>query len=97
VLLVNASGFPTAAVRGQENQKGENEPTPGLSAKQKQELLKSNFEKMKRDAGELTGLAKSLQDDLNKSSEHVLSIQIMEKADKIEKLAHRIKTTARGY
>jgi hypothetical protein len=51
---------------------------------------------MKRDADELASLAKSLQDDLNKSNEHVLSLQIVEKSDKIEKLARRIKSVARG-
>jgi hypothetical protein len=95
-LLVNDSGLPSAALRAQEIQGEVNEPARGMTPKQRRELLKSNFEKMKRDADELTDLAKSLQDDLNKSSEHVLSLQIMEKAEKIEKLARRIKTTAKG-
>ena len=68
-----------------------------LSPKQKKDVLKFNFEKMKRDAGELTDLAKSLQDELNKSNENILSLDIVDKADKIEKLARRIKGTARGF
>jgi hypothetical protein len=96
-LLVNGSGSPGVALRAQEIQGQENEPSHGLSPKQKRELLKSNFEKMKQDADELADLAKSLQDELNKSSEHVLSLQVVEKAEKIEKLAHRIKSTARGF
>jgi hypothetical protein len=68
-----------------------------LSQKQKNDLLKSNFEKMKRDAGELADLAKALQEELNKSNENILSLDIVDKADKIEKLAKRIKGTARGY
>jgi hypothetical protein len=96
-LLINGSGLRSAALGAQEIQVRENEPTRALSPKQKRDLLKSNFEKMKRDADELAGLAQSLQDDVNKSSEHVLSLQIMEKAEKIEKLARRIKITARGY
>jgi len=94
--LVTESAFPISALRAQAVQTEDNEPTRALSQKQKQELLKSNFEKMKRDADELANLAKSLQDDLNKSNEHVLSLQIMDKADKIEKLARRIKSVARG-
>lgn len=71
-------------------------PSP-LSKKQKKDLLKDNFEKMKRDADELAELAKSLQEDLNKSNENVLSLRVVDKADKIEKLAKKIKGVARGY
>jgi len=94
--LAIQSALPISALHAQAIQTEENEPTRALSSKQKQDLLKSNFEKMKRDADDLANLAKSLQDDLNKSNEHVLSLQIMEKADKIEKLARRIKSVARG-
>lgn len=68
-----------------------------LTEKQKRNLLKANFEKMKREARELTDLAKALQDELNKSNENILSLDIVDKADKIEKLARKIKGTARGY
>lgn len=72
------------------------EPTRGLSEKQKREILRSNFDKMKHDADQLAELAGSLQDDLKKSNENVLSLQIVEKAERIEKLARKIKTAARG-
>jgi len=65
--------------------------------KQKKELLKQNFEKMKSDAGELVELSKSLQADLDKSNENVLSLRVVDRAEKIEKLARRIKEMARGY
>ena len=68
-----------------------------LSDKQKRELLKSNFDRMKRDAKELADLAKELEDQLDKSNENVLSLGIVDKADKIEKLARKIKSTARGF
>ena len=76
---------------------GPSEAAPPLSQKQKKDLLKDHFEKMKRDADELADLAKSLQEDLNKSNENVFSLGVVDKADKIEKLAKRIKGTARGY
>ncbi len=72
-------------------------PSSRLSKKQKQDLLKSNFERMKRDADELAELAKSLQDDLSKSNENVFSLKVVDKAERIEKLAKKIKSTARGY
>jgi hypothetical protein len=71
------------------------EPTP-LSRKQKKDLLNRNFEEMKRQADELASLAKSLQQDLDKSNANILSLSIVEKADKIEKLAKKIKGSARG-
>jgi hypothetical protein len=70
---------------------------PALTRKQKKDLLKQNFEKMKRNADELATLAKALQEELAKSNENVLSFQVVTKAEKIEKLAKRIKSTARGY
>jgi hypothetical protein len=70
---------------------------PVLTRKQKRDLLKQNFEKMKRDADELATLAKALQEEVAKANENVLSFQVVTKAEKIEKLAKRIKSTARGY
>gem|GEM_PF-625366 len=67
-----------------------------LTPKQQREIMKSNFEKMKRDANELAGLAKSLQQDLNKSNQNVLSLKVLDRAEKIEKLARKIKTEAKG-
>ncbi len=72
-------------------------PEIPLSDKQKREMLKANFNRMKRDAKELADLAKDLRDQLDKSNENVLSLGIVEKADKIEKLARKIKSTARGF
>lgn len=68
-----------------------------ITPKQRREMMKASFEKMKRDAEELASLAKALQEELEKASENVLSLRIVEKAEKIEKLAKRIKGTARGY
>ena len=84
---VSSSGPPTPGL----------EAHPELSKKQKRDLLKSNFEKLRDDADELADLAKSLQDDLDKSNENVLSLKVVDKAEKIEKLAKKIKGEARGY
>jgi hypothetical protein len=75
----------------------EEEPAAQITHKQKRDLLKQNFEKMKRDAEELAALAKALQEDLDKSNENLLSLQVVNRAEKIEKLAKRIKSTARGF
>jgi hypothetical protein len=67
------------------------------SGDQKVDLLKANFEKMKHDAGELADLAKALQEELNKSNKNILSRDIVDKAEKIEELAKKIKGSARGF
>ncbi len=85
---------PQRSPSAQSNEESSQSP---LSGKQKRDLLKANFEKMKRDAGELADLAKALQEELNKSNENILSLDIVDKADKIEKLAKKIKGTARGF
>jgi hypothetical protein len=51
---------------------------------------------MKRDAGELANLTKALQEELDKANENVLALDIVAKADKIQKLAKKIKGNARG-
>jgi hypothetical protein len=75
----------------------DNGVSPNLSPRQKQDLLKSNFERMKKDMDVLLDLAKSLQKDLDGSNQNVLSLKVVDKADRIEKLAKKIKNTARGY
>jgi hypothetical protein len=72
-------------------------PQPGLNPKQKQELLKSGFEQMKKDSDQLLELARSLQKDLDKGNQNVLSVKVIDKAERIEKLAKKIRNTARGY
>jgi hypothetical protein len=51
---------------------------------------------MKRDADELAALANSLQEDVAKSNEKVLSLRLLEKAEKIEKLARKIRNVEKG-
>ena len=94
-----ASGVPVAdpeVFPAQDNTVSPPSPPLPLSQKQKKELLKSNVKKMKKDADELVDLAKSLQGDVNDSNENVLSLKVVDKAEKIEKLARRIRNAARG-
>jgi hypothetical protein len=67
-----------------------------IREKQKRELRKYRFKKMKEHGEELAKLAKSLQEDLDKSNENILSLKIVDKAQKIEKLAKKIQDEARN-
>lgn len=67
------------------------------SPKQKREILKSNFQKMKENAEDLAAEANALRDALEKSNANILSLDIVQRAEKIEKLAKKIKDGAKGY
>jgi hypothetical protein len=87
----------TAARAASGAESNEESSSSSPSGKKERAILKANLEKMKRDAGELADLAKVLQEELNKSNENLLPLGVVEKAGKIEKLAKRIKGTARGF
>lgn len=72
------------------------DPLASMKARQKRELKKMRFEKMKEHAGQLAEMAQSLQEDIEKSNENVLSLEIVDKAKKIEKLAKKIRNEARS-
>lgn len=57
---------------------------------------KSGHDKTRTDAAELSALANQLRDELGKMNINVLSLDVLQKADKIEKLARKIKGEANG-
>src|SRR5580658_6774994 len=59
--------------------------------KQLDEILKADYEKNLSDARELTGLARSFEEDLEKNEAFVLSLSSLKKLDDMEKLARRIR------
>jgi hypothetical protein len=69
-------------------------PSPPLGPRHQRDLLKSNYQKVKQEADELADLAKSLQDELTNSTADVLSLKAVQKAEKIEKLAKKIRTAS---
>jgi hypothetical protein len=72
-------------------------PLSELSAKQRKALMKDRFEKNKRRAAQLVKLSQELEKQLDKSNPDVMSVEVIKKAEKIEKLAKKIKEEARGY
>lgn len=70
---------------------------PMLSPKQRLYIMRANFEKSKSDAAELAALAKALREELNKPNVNVLSLQVVNRAERIEKLAKKIREETKGY
>jgi hypothetical protein len=52
---------------------------------------------LKRDTEKLLKLATELQESVDKSNENTLSVEVVRKAEEIEKLAHSVKDKMRGY
>jgi peptidoglycan hydrolase CwlO-like protein len=68
------------------------EPKPDTHA-----LLKENQKNIKKDVERLVELAEELKKEVDKTdSTGVLSLQMVKKAEEIEKLARQIKSLARG-
>jgi hypothetical protein len=92
-------------IKKSENSEGTHEPgvddpanqpaKPGANRRD-QALVRANYERAKHDSVELAELARSLQQELNQAGTNVLSLDVIDKAAKIEKLAKRIKGNARG-
>ncbi len=61
-----------------------------------QKVLRAKLEEMKRDSATLLELASSLKDDVAKSHEDLIAVSTAEKAEKIEKLAKKIKNWAKS-
>jgi len=58
---------------------------------QRQEILKSDYQKSLEDARALSKLADELKSDLEKTDYNVLSLPTLKKVDEIDKLARRIQ------
>jgi len=61
---------------------------------QKEMVKKANHERqvqIKRDTDKLLKLATELKEYVDKSNENILSMDVIKKADQIEKLAHSVK------
>jgi hypothetical protein len=91
-------------ITGSENSQGTHEPgvddptsQTASSGKKNRAAAQANFEQAKHDAMQLSGLAQALQLELSQSNGNVLSLDVIDKAAKIEKLAKKIKGTAKGF
>jgi hypothetical protein len=76
------------------------EPEPGIPAEMQKRMEKETNQQrqgqLKRDADRLLKLSTELKDYVDKSNENILSLDVIKKADEIEKLAHSVKTKMRG-
>jgi hypothetical protein len=82
---------------------GPNQPTPpddpNRERAEKELAKRANQEReaqLKRDTERLYKLATELKDYVDKSNENTLSLNVIKKAEEIEKLAHSVKEKMKG-
>jgi hypothetical protein len=75
-------------------------PEDEMHAKAEREMAKkANHERqaaLQRDTAKLLELSTQLKDDVDKSTENTLSMDVIKKAEEIEKLAHSVKEKMKG-
>lgn len=72
---------------------------PGLkemNRKMQQERQKQNYRELKRDAERLLEVATELKQYVDKANEQVLSLEVLRKAEQMEKLAKDLKNRMKG-
>jgi hypothetical protein len=99
--LVIVVGGMVTVVEAQ-GQSRESPPDPALEKMQKNAEKQRNEKRqgdLKRDTDELYKLASDLKKSVDSSNEHVLSLEVIRKAEAIEKLAKSVrqKMKAEGY
>jgi hypothetical protein len=69
----------------------EDQVTADMRKRAQRELDKQRQEQMKRDADKLLQLAAELKLYVDQSNQHILSLNVMKKAEEIEKLAKSVR------
>lgn len=68
-----------------------------LQREQAKKMNKQRHENLKRDTDKLLELATQLKQYVDKSNENTLSVDVIKKADEIDKLARSVRDKMRGY
>ena len=100
-FLIVAIMFPVAALTGPLQQ----QRIPGIEQKPPEDEERARVERgsqerqadLKRDTDKLLKLATELKQYVDKSNENVLSLDVLKKAEAIEKLARSVKGKMKGY
>ncbi len=78
-------------------QREPDDPVAKMQREQLKRLNKERQEALKKDTDRLLELATELKAYVDKSSEHTLSVDVIRKAEEIEKLAKSVKDKMKGH
>jgi hypothetical protein len=83
---------------GMQRKPSDTEPSipPEMQKRMEKEANQQRQTELKRDAARLLKLSTELNDYVGKTNENILSLDVIKKADEIERLAHSVKTKMRG-
>lgn len=73
-----------------------NSPVSKLCEDMRKNLNKARHESLKKDTDRLFTLATELKNSVDKSSENTLSLDVIKKAEEVEKLAKKVKEKMKG-
>jgi len=93
-LLLGSSSVQLG--RGGRDAEREINPLPDLTGEQRKMANTERQAALKRDTDRLLQLATDLKLQVDRSNENVLSVDVMKKAEEIEKLAKSVKEKMRG-
>ena len=62
---------------------------------QKEEIVRADYERNLRDAGELARLSQEIKDDLERGDRYLISLKTLKKLDDVQKLAKDIRQRMR--
>jgi hypothetical protein len=108
ILIFVIFALPGTAVQSQSGLPQLGQPGPRTSQGNDTSIppdMRKNMEKkanqqrqaeLKRDTERLVKLSTELKQYVDKTNENILSLDVIKKADEIEKLAHSVKTKMRG-
>ena len=98
LMLTFATVTAAAQLPGHPNTQPESQAELDHDMQQKLRLeqQKKRFEQMKHDSQRLLELATELKKYVDQSGEHVLSMEVVRKAEEMERLARRVKDNMRG-
>lgn len=80
-----------------EEQEQLNPAVRDFKRQQAKALNKQRHEELRRDTDKLLQLATELKLDVDKSNEQTLSLEVIKKAEQIEKLSKSVQKKMRGY
>src|SRR5690348_10081254 len=96
IALQSQDGLPQLGQPGPRTSHGNDSVPPDMRKAMEKKANQQRQAELKRDTERLVKLSTELKQYVDKTNENILSLDVIKKADEIEKLAHSVKTKMRG-
>ena len=90
-------GDPTGAAQRGPAVVAEPPQPPAPSSERQREIYKERYAKLKQETDQLVKLANELKSSVDKANQNTLSLDVIKKAEQIEKLARSVREKMRSY